>query len=191
MYTWVRPGGGCYTKEEVLVSKSLLMKLLNSNEMKKKFSTDSLVLIKKYVRDVISNEKDTAFYNFLDVFDFELYSNSSHEGTNNAIKHMSDPVLPTESLGTSTNKLAKHDKQLFVERNEFAKNEFNKKKLWTTSWNALTTRAAEIIQNENSKIDMVQACTFVAEDSAIYIYRPNDIHRHSTCLLYTSPSPRD
>ena len=32
------------------------------------------------------------FYNFLEVFDFEVYYNSAHEGTNSAIKNCSDAV---------------------------------------------------------------------------------------------------
>jgi hypothetical protein len=169
IYTWIRPSGGCYSQEEVLVSKALLISFLTSQEMKSKFSDDSIGHLKDYVIDVIGNEKDVAFYNFLDVFDLEVYSNSSHEGTNNSIKHNSEPVLPTMSLGMSTNTIARHDKLVFIDRNKQCNDEFKKQKNWTEQWASLTEKSASILTNESKKISMAIASTFVAEESASFV----------------------
>ncbi len=175
MYCWHKPTGGYYTMEDVTVSKAILRKFLNSDDLKEVFPRSSIQSLIEYFNDVVGNEKDTAFYNFLDVFDLEVYSNSAHEGTNSGIKNCSDGVTPTGSLGTSTQKIASHDNLRFTERNKTVTMGYrNKEKL--DEFDECTRSTSGILREQMHATSLVTACSFHSESNTFYVVRPNNIH---------------
>ena len=54
LFTWMRPSGGIYTKEEYLVSRSLLLAFLDSNALSKHFSSTGITTMKEYVLGILN-----------------------------------------------------------------------------------------------------------------------------------------
>ena len=141
MYTWMRPGGGMNSLDDFQLLKAILLPFIDSNALKEKFtSAEGIKQVKEYILHVLNYENLFFWLQFRDNFDLEIYSNSAaHEGTNNGIKSNNFKVRPNQSLGVSTNNLAKFDNQLFVERWKACLEDHLKVKLWTTtSWTLLS-----------------------------------------------------
>ena len=110
LYTFYRPSGGINSEEEYIVSKSILMGLLDSCVIKSKFTDSSIDALKEYILSVTAVDNNMLSYLFMDQFDLEKYSNSDHEGTNSAFA-----VKPNMSIGKSVHNLVLYDRQVFVE----------------------------------------------------------------------------
>jgi len=175
----MRPSGGIYSREEYQVSKAVLLAFLDSKALESKFLPSAIGAIKEYVLGVLRYEHEYLACDSMDAFGLEVYTNCAHEGTNFGAKYNVDGVLPTSSLGTSTNNLGNYDRQIFTERSLKCSHEYRKNKIWTKKWNHLTTRAAEIISDQEYKTKLVLTSSWVPEELSFYVVCPNDILRHS------------
>ena len=157
LFTWMRPSGGIYSKEEFEVSKAILMSFLESDALKQKFTKDGVAAIKEYVLNVLKYEPKFLSTEFMDVFALEVYSNSAHEGTNKGAKYnkTGGGLSPTSSLGTSTDQLADYDEQVSTERFKTCCDDFKKRKNWTPQWDELTSKSASILMDQESKTKLV------------------------------------
>ena len=184
LFTWMRPSGGIYSKEEFEVSKAILMSFLESDALKQKFTNDGVAAIKEYVLGVLKYEHKFLSTEFMDVFALEVYSNSAHEGTNKGAKYnkTGGGLSPTSSLGTSTDQLADYDEQVSTERFKTCCDDFKKRKNWTPQWDELTSKSASILMDQESKTKLVNKSCWVADEMQFYVVCPNDIHRHSLLL---------
>jgi hypothetical protein len=81
---------------------------------------------------------------------------------------MADRVMPTDSLGTATDKLAAYDNLLMAERDKYAIDEFKKTKLYTTRWNELTTNSAGIVLHEE-KTSSKSCAQWDSESKSFYV----------------------
>ena len=179
LFTWMRPSGGIYTREEYQVSKAVLLAFLDSKALESKFLPSAIGAIKEYVLGVLRYEHEYLACDSMDAFGFEVYTNCAHEGTNSGAKYNSDGVKATSSLGTSSNNLGNYDRQIFTERSLKCSHEYRKDKIWSKKWNHLTTRAAEIISDQEDKTKLVLTSSWVPEELSFYVVCPNDILRHS------------
>ena len=114
LFTWMRPSGGIYSREEYLVSKALLLAFINSSALTKHFNPSGIAVMMEYVLSVLKTENDYVAHRYLSLFALEMYTNCGHEGTNKGVKYNSEGVKPNSSLGTSTNSMATYDKQVFL-----------------------------------------------------------------------------
>lgn len=180
LFTWMRPSGGIYSKDEYQVSKALLLAFMDSDALTKYFSSSGIIAMKEYVLGVLKTEHEYVAYKYLELFALEMYTNCGHEGTNRGVKYNSEGVKPNSSLGTSSNSMANYDKQVFVERKKTCMDDFNKKKTWTVKFNNLTTHAAAILCDQEEKTKLVVSSEWDPDKSLFYVLCPNDIHRHSS-----------
>ena len=180
LFTWMRPSGGIYTKEEYLVSRSLLLAFLDSNALSKHFSSTGITTMKEYVLGILKFENDYVAYKYLILFALEMYTNCGHEGTNKGVKYNSEGVKANYSLGTSTNCMATYDKQVFVERRKICIDEFHKNKRWTVQFKNLTTHAAAVFTDQKEKTKLIVSSQWDQNNSLFYVLCPNDIQRHSS-----------
>ena len=141
----MKPSAGINCKEEYEISKAILLSFLDSPSLKSKFHPSGIQEIKEYVLGVIAQESTHLAYERMTIFNQEVYTNCGHEATNHAIKYMTNPVTPQDSLGTAIDKIAIHDALLMFERHLKAVHEYRKHKAWTSSWQELTTNSACII----------------------------------------------
>ena len=95
----MRPSGGINSMDEFVVSKAILLKLLDDDCMIKRFTSSGKKAINDYVLGVLKYQHEFLACDFMDVFALEVYSNSAHEGTNSGAKRNSSKVSPTSSLG--------------------------------------------------------------------------------------------
>ena len=179
MFTWMRPSGGVYCRDEFEVSKAVLEQWLVSEALQQYFHPSSIIFIKEYVNGVLKYEEGFLACDFMDVFAFEIHSNSAHEGTNFGAKHNSNGVKANSSLGVSCENLATYDRSIFVNRSARCYQEYEKQPLWNPEWKNLTTNAASIICDQDDKTYLVTASDWVPEELTFYVICPNDIHRHS------------
>ena len=78
LFTWMRPSGGIYTKEEYLVSKALLLAFLDSSALTKHFSSTGISAMKEYVLGVLKFEHEYVAFKYLQLFALEMYTNCGH-----------------------------------------------------------------------------------------------------------------
>ena len=178
LYSWMRPSGGVYREEEFKISKAILLTFIESKDLKTKFTPAGVATIKDYVLHVLGSEHQFKSITFADVFALELYSNSSHEGTNKGIKYDgANKVTPTMSLGMSTNNLCLKDEQTAVERLKIVTDDYNKYKTGKgEQWNELSTNAAGILIGQEQKSDSVLASTWLPDENAFLVVCPNDVY---------------
>ena len=181
LFTWMRPSGGIYSKEEFEVSKAILLALLEDDSMNKRFTASGKTAIKEYVLGVLRYEHQFLACDFMDIFALEVYSNCAHEGTNSGAKRNSSKVSATSSLGTSTYDLIQYDNQTSIERLNTCISDYFKNKQWTDKrWHGLTTNAASIVADQMEKTGMVVRSQWDPDSFTFYVQCPNDIHRHSS-----------
>ena len=178
LYSWMRPSGGVYREEEFKISKAILLTFIESKDLKTKFTPAGVATIKDYVLHVLGSEHQFKSITSNDVFALELYSNSSHEGTNKGIKYDgANKVTPTMSLGMSTNNLCLKDEQTAVERLKIVTDDYNKYKTGKgKQWNELSTNAAGILIGQEQKSDSVLASTWLPDENAFLVVCPNDVY---------------
>ena len=152
LYSFMRPNGGINSEEEYNVSKCILLGVINSDAMKEYFTKDGIQHLNTFLTEkIFVYEGVYASYLRNKLFNWEVHSNSAHEGTNSAIKHNSNPVSPNDSLGFATYKMAKYDELLMHERERQIQNEYMKTKLFSVQWKNLTTNAIGIVENQKQR----------------------------------------
>lgn len=75
----------------------------------------------------------------------EQHSNSAHEGTNNANRHMGDPVKRTDSLAAATEKLASYDRARFQDLSLKVTRQCHQYKQFTHYFRHITTHVVGIL----------------------------------------------
>ena len=87
---------GIETREEYMLSKYLLLKYVNSPQVVEQLGTlmasHMVLFLRKYIDP---HESKFLFYLRKNVRHYGEYSNTIHDGTNNAIKHSTTPVKPS------------------------------------------------------------------------------------------------
>ena len=132
VYSWMKPS--CETRLQFLTSKYLFWRYLHStfvrNTVGESFVSVVTSLMRNYIEVV---EEHFVFYKRNKLRNFEAYSNSCHEGTNNAIKHMIGGVNGRNLLDVSCKKLS------FVAelKYEEARARYEKENISTKVWNPL------------------------------------------------------
>jgi hypothetical protein len=116
LYSWMKPSAGINCREEYEISKAILLSFLDSPALQSKFHSTGIQEIKEYVLGIIAQEKCYLAFLRMTLFNMEVYTNCGHEATNHAVKYMTNPVTPTDSLGTAIDKIAAHDVLLMYER---------------------------------------------------------------------------
>ena len=135
--------------EEYSISKSILLGFVNSDSLKKFFLPSGIDSINDYlISKVFTNEHNYLWYKRMNLFNWELHSNSGHEGTNLAIKRNADPVSKSDSLGTATNKISNYDSMRMIERRKEMSNEYLKQKTYTIQWKSLIKRCVGVLEKE-------------------------------------------
>jgi hypothetical protein len=181
MYSWMRPSGGIFSRDEYDVSKSILLCMLKSDLMSGIFTKDGLAKLEEYVVDRLKYEHKFLSCNSMEIFALEIYSNSAHEGTNSGAKRNIRKVHATQSLGMSTFNLVEQDKQTHVERQRLCHSDYVKTRIWTNEWEGLTSNTAAIMTNMSHMTKMVLSSEWgmIEDDISFYVLAPNDIERHS------------
>lgn len=149
MYSWMN--GLVETEEEYKISKALLIHYLKSNALQEKAGESNLDRIVTFVRkNVEPHEANYCFYLRIGIRHFEEYTNSSHEGTNNGLKHSAAPVLPVMSLQRTTEVLTDNAAMKCLAQEKVAAKQATEHKLWSDLPTAghLVTRAEALLHNE-------------------------------------------
>jgi hypothetical protein len=140
MYSWVR--SNCETELEYLVSKSILLKYLRSDDFLSVFGSQNVDRIFKFIRGCIETvESSCCFFRRKNCRHFDVCMNTAHEGTNNGIKYCAAPVLPTYSLNKTAQVLSKNSSITARQRSIVVAQDLVSSKLWSDlpTSNHLTT----------------------------------------------------
>ena len=85
-------------------------------------------------REHVSHHEDRfCFYKRLHLFHLETHSNTSHEGTNNALFNCAAPVMPTNSLEKAAKTLYFNANLKTQNTTILMQKKFMSKKLWSLS----------------------------------------------------------
>ena len=174
LYSFMRPRSGIESHNEYLISKCLLLALINSPALKKFFTDDGISQLNEYLQTkIFCYESTYVFYKRKELFNFEVHSNSAHEGTNLGIKKTGDEVRPTDTLLRATEKMAKYDQLLAHERDVTLLHEYKKTKTFTRQWKDITTHAVGIVVKE-MKLSVGYICKWYGyPDNCFYVVRKN------------------
>jgi hypothetical protein len=184
LYSWMRPSGGIYSRDEFQVSKAILLCMLKSELMAGIFTKHGLAKLEEYVLDRLKYEHKFLSCDSLNIFALEIYSNSAHEGTNSGAKRNIRKVHALQSLGMSTHNLVEQDKQTHVERQRQCHSEYVKTRNWTDTWEGLTSNTAAIMTNMHDMTRLVLSSEWgmIGDSISFYVLAPNDIERNSFLL---------
>jgi len=147
MYSWMKPD--CLTKSEYELSKNLFFQFLNSQEIREGLGQIFIHDVTKFVREsVLPQEAYYCFYLRKNSRHFDEYSNSSHEGTNNAMKNCSSPVKPSHNLEKSMTILSKQGERSVAKKKRLYNNSNDRHKVFSSlkCTDKLTPIAAEILE---------------------------------------------
>jgi len=98
MFSWAQ-SGHCDTLEEFQVSKALFLSFIKSSQVTELLGSALVETIVDFLRQHVSHHEDRfCYYARRGLFHLETHSNTSHEGTNNALFNCAAPVMPTNSL---------------------------------------------------------------------------------------------
>ena len=149
IYSFMRPSSGIQNKEEYIISKCILLGMINSTGLKSFFTEDGIQSLNEYLQTKIFIHEDTSLA-FLrkKLFNMEVYNNCAHEGTNFGLKSCANPVKPTDLLGQATLKMIKYDTMLMHEREQLIYHEYFKWKKYTIQWKNLTKHVIGIVEKE-------------------------------------------
>jgi len=155
MFSWAQ-ANHCDTLEEFQVSKALFMSFVKSKEVRDLLGSVAVDTILDFVRQHVSHHEDRfCYYKRRGMFHLETHSNTSHEGTNNALFNCAAPVMPTNSVDKAA-------KTLFFNANLKTKNTCIKmqeknasRKLWssTPTSDYVTDLCESLISTEWRKSD--------------------------------------
>ena len=155
MFSWAQ-AGHCETLEEFQVSKALYLKFLKSKEVTTLLGTGCVDTLVGFLRQHVSPHEDRfCYYRRRGLFHLESHSNTSHEGTNNALFNCAAPVMPTNSV-------EKAAKTLYLNADVKTRNTCIKmceknssRKLWSSSPTSdfVTDLCESLLMTEWSKAD--------------------------------------
>ena len=105
IYSWMKPGVN--TKKQYIYSKSMLRIYLDSEDVLNDVGEEFVEKVKKFVKENIEpHQNHFLFYMRKDIRQFEEYSNSPHEGTNNGLKVGANCSLPNMLLDNASKRLS-------------------------------------------------------------------------------------
>ena len=118
MYSWMKDE--CEIEEEFIVSKRMLHWFVKSSYVTSRLGSVYSGSVLLFLKNVVEPLESTFCYYLKNrIRHYGAYSNSSHEGTNNAIKHCSAKVFPIYNIesslkisvkGSERNMIAKRNK---------------------------------------------------------------------------------
>jgi hypothetical protein len=167
--TFMIPGHGVENKSEYVISKSLLIGVVNSGVIAKCFTSNTIQCINEFLLSKIFVHEHTYLaYEVKTLFNMEQHSNSAHEGTNNGIKNLGDGLHVRDSLVGATEKCGSYDRARFVERNfDVAKQYLFAADNFSGNFSEITRHIVGVLQNEQNK-----AGNYIADVDL----QENDVH---------------
>ena len=123
----------CETEEEFEISKALLFSYLGSSEFKKVIGKSHRLYSSFMRSNFFIHQQYFSHYLYHDVHSYGQRTSSAHEGTNNALKHCADAVLPSHTLSKSVAVMAQQDERHAAQQCLKANKEYSGNKLWTKS----------------------------------------------------------
>ena len=96
----------CETRTEFLISKQLFLKYINTYCVTALGLPFTEPLLVWYRNSIETQESNFCFYLRNRIRHYDEYTNSIHEGTNNALKHRSGAVQPSLTLKKSVAKIS-------------------------------------------------------------------------------------
>ena len=154
IYSWIR--SSLIDESEYEISKASFFSYLKSFTVIQIIGEDGVRATHDFVRNnILPHEQNFVFYKRQDVRHFEMYTNTPHEGTMNALKYQSSAALPSHSLTESHEVQVFQDEKKHVVMEKEAISEFIHSKVWSTTQTSkyLTTVAESILLNSMSQIE--------------------------------------
>lgn len=160
------PGRGIENEDEYIVSKCILLGVINGPVLAKLFTADSISNMNTFLHNrIFTHEHKYVAYKYHKLFNQEQHSNSAHEGTNNGLKHSNDGLHRNDSLLSSTAKVTSYDATILRERSANIAREFQGKKLFTDNFCELTTHVVKILCYEESRSNEFQSGLDMCDDT--------------------------
>ena len=107
MFSWAKES--CSTREQFKISKYLFWRYINSSPVIDVLGESFTESVTDFIRvHVEPLEEYFCFYDRRNIRHFDEYSNSCHEGTNNAVKYGSNAINPTYRLDHAAERLCNY-----------------------------------------------------------------------------------
>lgn len=133
MFSWAQPGH-CITEEEYMVSKALFLSFVAGTVVLDALGETARDVIFNFVNGhVFTQENHFTYYRRHHIFHLDSHSNTSHEGTNNGIKHCAVPVMPQNTLENSVSTLSFNAELKFLNTKIRVSHKSTSTKLWASS----------------------------------------------------------
>ena len=132
VYSWMKPS--CETKIQYMTSKYLFWRYLHSTFVRNTVGENFVAIVTSLVRNYIEVVEDHfVFYKRKKLRNFDAYSNSCHEGTNNSIKHTVGGTKGSNLLDVSSKKLTFMAEMKYTQ----SRIKFEQQNISTKVWNPM------------------------------------------------------